>query len=309
MEIAPFAEEHLDAAAELLAERHRRHREAEPRLPRDVDFRAEVEALWAKDGAAGAFADGGYVLGTRLDDAMWGPNAWIELAGHAVREPDLVRDLYADCAARWVDEGRTLHYVYVPAHDDALVDAWFRLGFGAQHAFGIRELTDDPAIEIEGVLTREATEDDVDALVQVGPALNDHQALAPVFAKTPAWSDDETRAEILVDLENPEIGNLVAEIDGRVVGNFVVVPVEMSGAHTGLAQPPGLAHLGFAAVRPEARGSGAGLALTAASFAWARQRGYEAMVTDWRVTNLLSSRFWPKRGLRITFLRLHRAIA
>ena len=32
------------------------------------------------------------------------------------------------------------------------------------------------------------------------------------------------------------------------------------------------------------------------------------MTTDWRVTNLLASRFWPKRGFRPTFLRLYRSI-
>jgi hypothetical protein len=32
------------------------------------------------------------------------------------------------------------------------------------------------------------------------------------------------------------------------------------------------------------------------------------MVTDWRVTNLLSSRFWPRRGFRLSFLRLYRSI-
>jgi hypothetical protein len=31
-------------------------------------------------------------------------------------------------------------------------------------------------------------------------------------------------------------------------------------------------------------------------------------VTDWRVTNLLSSRFWAARGFRPTFVRLHRAV-
>jgi ribosomal protein S18 acetylase RimI-like enzyme len=82
----------------------------------------------------------------------------------------------------------------------------------------------------------------------------------------------------------------------------------MSGAHRGLARPAGLAHLGYAVVLPQARGSGAGLALTGASFVWASRHGYEAMVTDWRVTNLLSSRFWPKRGFRTTFLRLYRSI-
>jgi GNAT superfamily N-acetyltransferase len=61
-------------------------------------------------------------------------------------------------------------------------------------------------------------------------------------------------------------------------------------------------------VLPEARGSGVGLALVAASFVWAREHGYGAMVTDWRVTNLLASRFWARCGVRTTFLRLYRSI-
>jgi ribosomal protein S18 acetylase RimI-like enzyme len=307
VKIVPFAEEHVEPAAVLLEERHRRHREAEPLLPADIDCRAEVRALWEKDGASGVFTEDGYVLASRLDES-WGPNAWIELAGHAVREPELVRDLYAQAAAGWVEEGRTRHYVYVPAHDGELVDAWFRLGFGAQHAFGIRELTDEPPPEIDGVVARVAEERDIDAMVGIGPELSYHQSLSPVFSEFRPGDPDEEREEIVEDLTTPEIGNLVAELDGRIVGNFVVVPVEMSGAHVGLARPPGFAHLGYAAVLPEARGSGAGLALTAASFVWAREQGYRAMVTDWRVTNLLSSRFWPKRGFRTTFLRLYRSI-
>ena len=307
MRIVPFGEEHLDAAAALLEERHRRQREVEPLLPTDVDFRGEIEALWEKDGASGAFTEDGYLLGTRLDES-WGPNAWIELAGHAVRWAELVRDLYAEAAARWVDEGRTRHYVYVPASDAELVDAWFRLGFGAQHAFGIRELADEPAPAVEGVTVREADTGDVDAMVAMGPELSRHQSLSPVFSQFRHDDEEELRAEITEDLSSAELGSLVAEIDGRVVGNFVVVPIEMSGAHRGLARAPGLAHLGYAVVLPGARGSGAGLALTAATLAWARDRGYQAMVTDWRVTNLLASRFWPRRGFRTTFLRLYRSI-
>src|SRR5438094_9373862 len=97
-------------------------------------------------------------------------------------------------------------------------------------------------------------------------------------------------------------------MEGRIVGDFFVCPIELSNAHNSLARPPGAAFLGFAVTHPDVRGSGAGLALTDASFAWARARGYETMVTDWRETNLLSSRFWPRRGFRTTFLRLHRSI-
>jgi ribosomal protein S18 acetylase RimI-like enzyme len=307
MKIVPFGEEHVDAAAGLLEERHRRHREAEPLLPADVDYREQVQALLDK-GGTGAFFDAGYVIGTRLDDEVWGPNVWVELAGHAVREPEAIRDLYAEAAPRWVEAGRTRHYVYVPAYDVDLVDAWFRVGFGAQHALGIRELGGERVPELPGVLVRQAEDRDVDAMVEIGPELGRHQSLSPVFAAFSPDDPEELRAEILEDLGNPQIGSLVAEIGGRVVGNFVVVPVEMSGAHVGLGRPPGLAQLGWAAVLPDARGSGAGVALTHASFEWARERGYPAMVTDWRVTNLLASRFWPRRGFRTTFLRLYRSI-
>jgi len=66
--------------------------------------------------------------------------------------------------------------------------------------------------------------------------------------------------------------------------------------------------LGFASTLPEARGSGIGVALTQAGYVWAAEEGYSTMLTDWRVTNLLASRFWPRRGFRTTFLRLYRSI-
>jgi hypothetical protein len=48
LELRPFADEHLDAAAELLAERHRLHRTAEATLPaRFEDAAVAREALRA----------------------------------------------------------------------------------------------------------------------------------------------------------------------------------------------------------------------------------------------------------------------
>ena len=65
---------------------------------------------------------------------------------------------------------------------------------------------------------------------------------------------------------------------------------------------------GAIVVDPAARRSGAGLALTAFVLAWAHEHGFRSLTTDWRSVNLLSSRFWPKRGWRPTYLRLDRAV-
>jgi predicted N-acetyltransferase YhbS len=313
LEIRALAEDHLAAAGTLLAARHREHRTAEPLLSERFEepdaSRREVASLWAEEHASGAVAlrDGqvvGFLVGTRKDDQSWGANVWVEPAGYAVHEPELVRDLYAFASQRWVDEGRTRHYALVPLLDDQ-IEAWFRLSFGAQHAHGIKEVE----AQAWPPGTRRAEQRDIEALIELSPLISDHQALAPVFSGIALDEDeDEVRAMLLADLANDELGELVYERDGRVVAAFEIVPVEKGSMHRGLAQPDRAALLGWAASRPEVRGSGAGLALTGAAFAWAHERGHSTMVTDWRETNLLSSRFWPARGFRRSFLRLYRSI-
>jgi GNAT superfamily N-acetyltransferase len=315
LETAPFSHDHLDAAATLLAARHARHRAAEPLLPARFEdpraARGAIEELLAADGASGAVALRAgrvvaYVVGIRKSDDVWRPNVWIDPAGHAAEEPEHGRDAYAAAAAGWVDEGRRAHYAVVPATDAALVDAWFRLGFGHQQALAVRELRDGDRLPA-GV--REAGPRDVDVLLELAPAIADVHLAAPVFSGMPAdYDEDELRADIENDVASPSIGTLVAEIGGRVAGNFVVVPAEGVSQHSGLPQPERACYLAWAATAPWARGSGAGVALSHGAFAWARAHGFEVMVTDWRVTNLLSSRFWPQRGFRPTFFRLHRTL-
>ena len=309
LEIRAFADDHLEAAGSLLAARHRAHRAIEPLLSErfeDADAaRGEVASLWAEEHASGAIAlrEGqvvGFLLGTRKDDRRWGANVWVEAAGYAVDEPELVRDLYAFSSQQWVDEGRTRHYALVPALD-AQVEAWFRLSFGAQQAHGIREV--DERVWPPGA--RRAEHRDIEALIELAPLISDHQALAPVFTGID-WNEnaDELRAMLAADIAKDELGELVYERDGRVVASFEIVPVEKGS----IAAPDGAAYLGWAASLPDVRGSGAGVALTEAAFAWAHDQGYPSMLTDWRETNLLSSRFWPARGFRRCFLRLYRSI-
>jgi ribosomal protein S18 acetylase RimI-like enzyme len=317
LEIHAFTEDFLDDAAGLLADRHRRHREAEPLLPAAYEEPAgareairEILGLDDPDGVVGTRGGRvvGYLIGIRKGD-MWGPNVWVEPAGHAAEQAEDVRDLYAAAAGRWVEGGRKAHFAIVPATDADLVDAWFRVGFGGQHAYGIVEIPE--AERPDGI--RELEERDFDAVIALAPQLQDHQRATPVFSGLPdegPGNVEELRAELREELESPEIASLIAEQDGRIVGNLVVCPAERStGVHYGLARPEHASFLGFALTDQGARGSGIGLTLTQAGFAWARAQGYETMIIDWRETNLLASRFWRARGFRPTFLRLHRRIA
>ena len=318
LEIVPFADEHVEAAARLLAARHARHRTVEPLLsPRYEDpgaAREELETVWHADDASGAsaFHDGrmvGYLVGAPRTDPVWGDNIWIEAPGHAADEAETVRDLYAVAAARWVEEARQKHSVLVPGHDAELLHAWWRLSFGQQQAHGIREVHPQTGVSVPaGFEIRAPSADEVEELIDVDLALPEHQRRSPVFGSPAAWTREDSRDEWLQTLAGTDEKILIGAFDGRPVACWALVPAEMSNENRGLLRPDHACYLGFAATLPDFRGTGIGVALTEAGLAWAAEEDYPTMITDWRVTNLLSSRFWPRRGFRLSFVRLYRHI-
>jgi len=92
---------------------------------------------------------------------------------------------------------------------------------------------------------------------------------------------------------------VVAERAGVPVGHATLYPDPVD---------PGALHLASTAVVPEERGGGVGRALTAHALAYTADRGFERLRTNWRVTNLHASRFWPRRGFAITHIRLSRRL-
>ena len=133
--------------------------------PTAATAQERVAAAFAADNASGAVAvrDGnlvGFLLGAPKASTVWGPNLWVESAGQALADDEpaeAVRDLYAAAATRWVEEGRTAQYVVAPAVDDALLDAWYRLGFGHQQTHAARAPMTTPPRVPEGLTIRRAT--------------------------------------------------------------------------------------------------------------------------------------------------------
>jgi GNAT superfamily N-acetyltransferase len=189
----------------------------------------------------------------------------------------------------------------VPATDPELVDVWFRLAFGCQAVWAVREVDPLPA-SFDGTI-RPAVRDDVEAMIDFEEILYEHQMESPSFSEFTTPSRDEIRRD-WADAWDGSYIPFVAELDGEIVA--------MLGLYRrpegDLRVPARNIDLAFAATRPGVRGSGAGLALTAHAVDWARAHGFASMTVDWRSVNLLSSRFWPRRGFRPQYLRLYRAI-
>ncbi len=308
LEIVPFSDEHLDAAAELLKQRHVRHREADPLLPEDVDFRAQIESEWHVDGASGVFAARaaepvGYLVARPIPYGGLGTWLVAGIGGHAVEwDAELARDLYAAAADSWVDAGHTRHGVFVPASDNALVDAWFRLSFGASGVLAARETGPAPPAE-PSIEIRRSTPDDLEIAARLDRAMADSMRPSPSFSTRDLWDDAQYLDDWRDTWTDERFVHFVAERDGRVVGHSLLY----HRPHD-LRVPKDSIDLAGASTFPELRGSGIGRALTDYVIGWAHENGYATMTTDWRMTNLFASRFWPKRGFRTAFLRLYRAL-
>ena len=302
--IRRFTDSDVGPAAEMLAERHARHLEAEPLLPAEVDFRAQIESEWGVEGSSGVISEHGYLFARPLPYGQ-GDLTWMVagIGGHAVSgDPEHARDLYAVAAAAWAEAGHERHGVFLPSHEGAFVDAWFRLSFGASGVLAMRETVPEPPAA-PAVAIRAGSPEDLEVAAQLDMAMSTSMEPSPSFSQLGSSTHEQLVEEWRDTWEEEEFVHFVAELDGRAVGHILLY----KRPHD-LRVPTDSIDLAAASTFPEARGWGAGLALTEHVLHWAHEHGYPTMTTDWRMTNLLASRFWPKRGFRRTFLRLYRAL-
>jgi GNAT superfamily N-acetyltransferase len=310
IEVVPLGDEHLDEAASLLAERHARHREAEPLLPATEDFRAQIERELEHEGAAGVVALRGgelvaYLVGRLEDDPLVEDRrGFVDFAGCAASEAEAIRDLYAALAVRWVAAGCPRHVAAVPATDEPLIDAWLRLAFGVQFVWGVRATAAMKPVDAD-VEIRPGSPEDLDDVAHFDRGLMELQAGSPSFSGIAVPELDQFREYWSDTWDDPELyTHFVAERDGRAVGHALLY----RRPDGDLRVPDKNIDLAHAFTVPDARGSGVGLALTGHVLTWARDHGYRSLTTDWRSANLLSSRFWPRRGFRPQYFRLYRRI-
>jgi GNAT superfamily N-acetyltransferase len=301
-EIVSFADEHLPAAAELLAARHARHREVEPLLPELRDPLAAVEKEWREEGSSGVFSPQGYLIASPLTvmNVTW---MRAGIAGQAIEgDRESMRDLYAAAAERWVAEGHSKHAAFVPSHDAELVDAWFRLSFGASSFLALRETGPEEPFEAD-VEIREGDESDFDDAARLELEMGAAMQPSPSFSDIQLQTQQEVAAEWHEEGLADKYELFVAEREGRIVGHILLYRRPPD-----LRVPENSIDLSQASTEPEARGTGVGRALTAHVIRWAHENGIKVMTTDWRMTNLWASRFWPRRGFRPVFLRVYRSI-
>jgi GNAT superfamily N-acetyltransferase len=307
IEFQPATEADPARLAPLLDARHRAHRAAEPLLA-SVDAEAAVRAVLAAESASGVVAVCGddvvgFLVAELRQNEQWGHHAWVDYAGHAAADPELVRDMYAAAAPAWTGAGPRLHLPLVPALAD-LLDPWCRLGFGQMQQHAIRDSGGREPVLPDGVTIRAAGKGDLERVAdELGAVVWNHQMLPPTFSGASALDPAELRRDWLQAFDDPSDALFLAERAEQLLGHVLLYLAPPT-----LGVPQDAVNLSLMAVVPAARGQGVGVALSDHACRWAAESGYGSITIDWRVANLLSSRFWPARGFRPIFLRLHRMV-
>lgn len=322
MRLVPFTDELLPQAAAILAARHRREVEIFPELPARFGeaprAQTALEAEWSRAGAGGvALLDEagrlvGFMVGHRLVDSFWGRSAWVRYPGMGLA-PELsaewYRRLYAELAGPWVEQGYFRHYVFVPAGDPALVDAWLRLGFAYQQAYALMDLEareERPVAPPEGVHIRRAGPADAPALRALAGWIRGHLAQSPGWCPIFPEELEELREGYARMVDDPEASLWVAVRGQEIVGLHAYWPAAAS--ETDMILPDRCVELKVAVTRPGERRKGIDSALFTHCMGELRARGYRFCATDWYILNLLASVHWPKRGFRTVTYRLARQV-
>ncbi len=309
LEFEAWSPEHLDAAATLLASRHKTHRQSNPALP-ELDHEG-LRQLLDETGAGTqgfvALRSGelvGYLRWTPITEGLRAGFAWSDLNDHASTDAETTRSLYAHAAQHWVSDGLLQHVVHVPAVH-GLLWPWFVTSFGIQHTWALRDLSPLPRpASADGIVIRRIGPAEAETAGGADLVLTEHLRRSPAFSPMPTPSATQAIAEQREFLEEPSVCALVAEQDGTHLAYGEIT----DDRKRDLRAPTNSAIFGIVVVTEQARDKGVGRILTSALLDWARDQGFDHAICDWAATNLESSRAFTSFGWSPTFYRLYRVL-
>ena len=319
MEFNLFSKDYLEDAAAVLADQSQRILKRFPLLPRricDLEVAQHfLEALLNHSQSNGMVMLEservvGFILGYYDKNPFFGDHMWVPFGGIALPHEnsyEVFRALYAAAGDVWVRDGILSHYLICPALDDWMRSA-FSLSFGQEQVYAIAPLQEERK-EISlpaGFTMREVIPADAAQLAAKCYWIAEHLNRAPVWAPVPAEHLENIRPAY-AELANDDTSTTWVALDEEEIVSYVCIYTEDIGAihYLGVLQA---AHFSAAATHPAYRGKGIGRALFTHILNVACEQGHDRIFTDWRITNLEASRYWPTFGFEPFSYRLLRRV-
>ncbi len=302
--------------AELLEARQDRESETFPFLRNSLlqrkGIQDRLQRLLAEDRGVGvgAFKGGrlaGYLLAVIRIDTRSGRCAFVPYEGAALRtgqSGELLRHLYAQASVLWLEHGCFSHSVFIPLADPAYFDAFLRLSFAIEQVYAVLHTEEyKPFAGPEGAAVRLAAQSDQGVMGKLSSVISKYQSEAPAFIPALPEVMQDIRAGFQGLVEDEENTVLLAEKDGDTLGFLVYRRNDPA-----LMLPDDSVELCVAGTVRTQMGRGVGKGLMDAGCRMMKEQGFRYITTDWRITNLASSTFWPQCGFRPIAYRMHRLI-
>lgn len=304
--------------AKLLAYRHKEERVKFQALNKIFEDETVLESIVEKKIhkkrtiAIGAYQGDtllGFIMSNVIQDTVFGRCAWVKYDGLALAEgtdATLYRDLYATISKKWINIGCLKHFVIVPAGQNEVMNSWLNSGFAYEQVFGIKELELPNINKIEGICIREASVKDKKDIESISGLILSFQAQTPTCAIALPEMFEELKKGYGGLIEDQEAHLMLAYQEDDFLG-FTCGYFEDEDKEN-MITPYKNVELGVAGTNPSFQNRGVGTLLTLSLFKDAFIAGYENSTTDWRITNMKSSVFWPKMGYKPYAYRIVRTI-
>jgi len=271
----------------------------------------KLEKLFAsKIIGIGAFVNGelvGYLMGEIVISNRAVRYASVPYEGVAIKadqSSELIRYLYAEVSVLWLDQGCFKHSILVPIGNKVYYDAFLQLSFAIEQVHAVMNIDEyKPFDNAADVNVRVADKKDSEALGRMSSIISKFQNCAPVF--TPAFPEVVARIKEgfigLVEEEDDIV--LIAEKDKQELGfqDYEIITPN-------LMTPEDVVELTVAGTYSSQAGRGVGKKLMNEGCRIIKEKGYGNITTDWKITNLASSTFWPKCGFKPVAYRMARYI-
>ncbi|WP_346962296.1 GNAT family N-acetyltransferase [Clostridium sp.] len=249
----------------------------------------------------------GYLIGEIKIDSRRGRYAWVPYEGIAIRmgqSSELIRNLYAKVSVIWLEQGCFNQYTLVPFGSQEYYEAFLRLSFSIQQVHAIMNMEEyKPFENIADIDIRLANKTDSEAMGRMSKIIQYYQSSAPTFELALPEVVAQIKAGYRGTVEEDDATVLIATKDMKELGFQVYGTI-----NSDLMSPDDVVELSIAGTYPSEMGSGIGKKLMNEGYKIMKEKGYNNIITDWRITNLASSTFWPKCGFKPIAYRMFRCI-
>lgn len=249
----------------------------------------------------------GYLIGEIKIDSRRGRHAWVPYEGIAIRmgqSSELIRNLYAKVSVIWLEHGCFNQYTLVPFGSQEYYEAFLRLSFSIQQVHGIMNMEEyKPFENVADIDIRLANKTDSEAMGRMSKIIQHYQSSAPTFEIALPEVVAQIKAGYMGTVEDDDATVLIATKDMKELGFQVygTINSDLMSSEDGV-------ELSVAGTYPSEMGSGIGKKLMNEGYKIMKEKGYNNIITDWRITNLASSTFWPKCGFKPIAYRMFRSI-